>query len=117
MEDFSAAHLQEMIKKIGDTQIAGLRQAQAKTARGQKVTEILQNRGQMSNRRPNAMNSHPQTPSSQNQNGNNLDSVIRQAMGELVKRHIQENRLNELQGILLEHKSFIDDILRMINQK
>ena len=113
MEDFSAEHLQQLVKRIGEKQIDNLRHPQsAKTARGQKVASILQNRGQFSNMNNQNFNQHTEQQDQQN----NLDSVIRQAMGELVKKFIQEGKTTELKKILLEHKTFIDDILSMLSK-
>ena len=116
MEDFSAEHLQQLVKRIGEKQIDNLRHPQpAKTARGQKVASILQNRGQYTNMNNQNFN-QPNKAHQQQDSQNNLDSVIRQAMGELVKKFIQEGKTTELQKILLEHKTFIDDILSMLSK-
>ena len=70
----------------------------ARTNRGKNVTDILRN--------SQSMNKKEKT---------NLDTLIRQNMGELVRTYVQAGQLDELRGLMEEHKQFIDDILNMIS--
>ncbi|MCB1320534.1 MAG: hypothetical protein KDK34_09795 [Leptospiraceae bacterium] len=77
---------------------------QARTARARRVTEILKSAGQ----------GGPAGPGHTEQSAGMHDALIRQHLSELVRSMMQENRLEELQVILSDHRKFIDDILQLM---
>ncbi len=79
----------------------------AQTSRGQKITNILQNRG----------DSVPPPHQGGQPKEESLDGVIRQAMGELVRQHMQAGKIQELKALMIEHRNFIDDILNLTEVK
>ncbi|MCS7204307.1 MAG: hypothetical protein NZ853_01270 [Leptospiraceae bacterium] len=43
-----------------------------------------------------------------------LDSMIRNGLAEIIRRHIRTGKKEELKKILQEHKEFIDSILSLL---
>ncbi len=104
MENFTADSLKQFIsgtppKDQGQVDPMG----EARTSRGKQVMNIM--RGQEGEAQQNQGSQKQQE---------SLDSLIRQSMGELVRKHMQTGKLQELKSTLEEHKNFIDDILSLL---
>ena len=100
MENFTPGSLKKFINQ-GPSPSQGHPQGQARSARGQRVSDALQNAARQKQGPPDA-------------NGN-LDALIRQSMGELVRKYMQAGKLQELKIVMEEHRSFIDEILGLLS--
>ena len=96
MENFTPESLKRFINQGSSPQGA----PQMPGARGQRVSETLRHSGGQAQGGPNS--------------NANLDTLIRQNMGELVRKYVQAGKLEELKNVMEEHRSFIDEILGLI---
>ncbi len=91
MENFSPESLKKFLQGHGPSQ-------EARTKRGQRISNIMRTRADTAKA-----------------DSANLDGMIRQSMGELVRKYMQANKHQELQSVLYEHKQFIEDILKLLD--
>ena len=100
MENFSPSTLKNFINSTPPERSSSHNSDldKARTNRAKNITEILRNSQSMNKKEK-----------------INLDTLIRQNMGELVRTYVQAGQLDELKGLMKEHKQFIDDILNMIS--
>ena len=99
MENFTSESLKRFINPEGVPQQAPPPGQEARSARGQRVSEVLR------------QHSGQGKPEAQNKN---LDTLIRQNMGEMVRKYVQAGKFQELKVVMEEHKSFINEILKLV---
>lgn len=98
MENFTPESLKKFISQREiEQKKSGSKEAY--TARGQRVSEVLRQRGGQEG---------------QTEAKGNLDALIRQNMGELVRKYVQAGKFQDLKTIMEEHKNFINEILNLV---
>ena len=98
MENFTSESLKKFIGQGEASHQASLPSPGAHSARGQRVSEVLRNRGGQG----------------QSEAKESLDTLIRQNMGEMVRQYMQADKLQELKVVMEEHGNFIREILSLI---
>ncbi|MBX7057100.1 MAG: hypothetical protein K1X75_03470 [Leptospirales bacterium] len=108
MEEFTPESLREYLRRPRSPDFeeknrpAPENPAQARTARAQRIGEILRNAGAMSPQR---------------QSGQSLDALVRQNLAELVRSMMEQQHFAELESMLENHARFIADIQRLLSER